>query len=92
MCVCVCLSMRDMADRTQMIQVKIFNRDECKFLSLGTASLFYKNRMGTLGQKNIKLGVSPDSDLKLSHQCGKASRKAHHRAASTEGQCLEPER
>lgn len=71
----VCLSTEDMADRTTNRVGENIQGNECKLLSLGTAFLFCKNRMGALGPKTIKLLVSSDGKLKLSHQCGEASEK-----------------
>lgn len=70
----VCLSTGDMADRTTNCVGENIQGNECKLLSLGTAFLFCKNRMGALGPKT-KLLVSSDGKLKLSHQCGEASEK-----------------
>lgn len=87
---CVCLFVRDVADRTTKRLVKISSRNEWKHPHLATESPLEEE--GTLGPKSIILGASsPDSTLKLSHWYGEASRKVQHRTASTEGQCLVPE-
>lgn len=75
MCMHVCLSTGDMADRPTNRVCENIQRHDCELLSLGTAFLFCKNRMGALGPKIIKLLVSSDSKLKLSHQCGEVSEK-----------------
>ena len=74
-CMHVCLSTGDMADRSTDHVGENIQRHECKLLSLGTAFLFCKNRTGALGPKIVKLLVSSDSKLKLSHQCGEVSEK-----------------
>ena len=48
-CMYVCLSTGDMADRTTNSVGENIQSNECKLLSLGTAFLFCKNRMGALG-------------------------------------------
>lgn len=91
-CVCVSICRGCGKQNCEAQRGKALSRNECKLVYWGTESPLYKNKMGALGPKSIRLGVSPDSKLELSPQCVEASRKAHHRAACTEGQCLEPEK